>query len=315
MVSAGLNQTISLPVTQVTLNGSATDPGGAQLSIQWSVTSGTGTVVFGNATSPTTTATFSAPGVYVLRLTASNNQSTAFSETTVTLQSPVNKPPQVDAGLNQTIEFPQSTVTLNGKVTDDGLPFGSSLSQQWSSFSGPAPVTFSTPAQPVTQATFSTPGNYTLQLTATDSEFTVSARVTITVLAAPTPNQSPAISVSADNINLTLPANVVNLTGTITDDGQPAGSTVTAQWSQVSGPAPATFSSPNTASTKATFSVTGSYVLKLTASDSQLSNSVSIPITVNPPAPNQATVGDGDRQPELHHASRQYAQLDRKNHG
>ena len=63
---------------------------------------------------------------------------------------------------------------------------------------------------------------------------------------------------------------------------------MTAQWSQVSGPAPATFSSPNTASTKATFSVAGSYVLKLTASDSQLSNSVSIPITVNPPAPNQA---------------------------
>ena len=169
--------------------------------------------MFGNATSPTTTATFSAPGVYVLRLTASNNQSTAFSETTVTLQSPVNKPPQVDAGLNQTIQFPQSTVTLNGKVTDDGLPFGSIVSQQWSSFSGPAPVTFSTPTQPVTQATFSTPGTYTLQLTATDSEFTISARVTITVLAAPTPNQSPAISVTADNINLTLPANVVNLTG------------------------------------------------------------------------------------------------------
>jgi RHS repeat-associated protein/uncharacterized repeat protein (TIGR01451 family) len=288
VVSAGLNQTISLPVTQVNLNGSATDPGGAQLSIQWSVTSGTGNVVFGNASSPTTTATFSAPGVYVLRLTASNNQSTAFSEVTITLLAPVNKAPQVSAGQNQTIQFPQSSITLNGAVTDDGLPVGSTVTQQWSRFSGPAPVTFTNPTQAVTQATFSTPGTYTLQLTTTDSEFTVSAQVTITVLAAPTPNQSPAISVTADNVNLTLPANVVNLTGTITDDGQPAGSTVTAQWSQVSGPAPATFSSPNTASTKATFSVAGSYVLKLTASDSQLSNSVSVPITVNPQAPNQA---------------------------
>jgi hypothetical protein len=98
VVSAGLNQTISLPTTQVTLNGSATDPDGGQLSISWSVTSGTGNVVFGNTASPTTTATFSAPGVYVLRLTASNNQSTAFSEVTVTLLQPINKAPQVSAG-------------------------------------------------------------------------------------------------------------------------------------------------------------------------------------------------------------------------
>ena len=288
VVSAGLNQTISLPITQVNLNGSAIDPAGGQLTTVWSVTSRTGTVVFGNAASPTTTATFSAPGVYVLRLTASNNQSTASSEVTITLLTPVNKAPLVSAGQNQTIQFPQSSVTLNGIVSDDGLPIGSTVTQQWSRFSGPAAVTFSAPTQAVTQATFSTPGTYTLQLTATDSEFTVSAQVTITVLAAPTPNQSPAISVTADNVNLTLPANVVNLTGTITDDGQPAGSTVTAQWSQVSGPAPATFSSPNSPSTQATFSVAGSYVLKLTASDSQLSNSVSVPITVNPPAPNQA---------------------------
>jgi PKD repeat protein len=288
VVSAGLNQTISLPLTQVNLNGSATDPNGGTLSTAWSVTSGTGNVVFGNATSPTTTATFSAPGVYVLRLTASNNQATAFSEVTITLVQPINKAPQVSAGSNQTIQFPQSSITLNGIVTDDGLPVGTAVTQQWSKFSGPAPVTFSAPTQAVTQATFSTPGTYTLRLTATDSEFTASAQVTITVLAAPTPNQAPSISVSVDNVNLTLPANIANLTGTITDDGQPAGSTVTAQWSQVSGPAPATFSNPTSSSTKATFSVAGSYVLKLTASDSQLSNSVSIPITVNPPAPNQA---------------------------
>ena len=288
VVSAGLDQSISLPATQVTLNGSASDPDGGTLTTTWSVSSNTGTVVFGNPSSPSTTATFSAAGVYVLRLTASNNQQTAFSETTVTVLRPVNKAPLVSAGPNQTIQLPLNAVTLNGSVTDDGLPVGAVLSRQWSKVGGPGTVTFTSPTQAITQATFDSPGNYTLQLTASDTEFSASAQVTITVLAAVTPNQSPAISVSADNVNLTLPANTVNLTGTITDDGQPAGSTVTAQWSQVSGPAPATFSSPNTASTKATFSIAGSYVLKLTASDSQLSNSVSIPITVNPPAPNQA---------------------------
>jgi RHS repeat-associated protein/uncharacterized repeat protein (TIGR01451 family) len=288
VVSAGLDQSISLPATQVTLNGSASDPDGGTLTTTWSVSSNTGTVVFGNPASPSTTATFSAAGVYVLRLTASNNQQTAFSETTVTVLRPVNKAPLVSAGANQTIQLPLNAVTLNGSVTDDGLPVGAVVSQQWSKISGPGTVTFSSPALAVTQATFGSPGNYTLQLTASDTEFSASAQVTITVLAAVTPNQSPAISVSADNVNLTLPANTVNLTGTISDDGQPAGSTVTQQWTQVSGPATVSFTNPTSPSTKAIFSTAGSYVLKLTASDSQLSNSVTIPITVNPPAPNQA---------------------------
>ena len=135
-------------------------------------------------------------------------------------------------------------------------------------------MTFNSPTQAITQATFDSPGNYTLQLTASDTEFSASTQVTVTVLAAVTPNQSPAISVSADNVNLTLPANTVNLTGTITDDGQPAGSTITQQWTQISGPATVSFTTPAQPSTKAIFSIAGSYVLKLTASDSQLSNSV-----------------------------------------
>jgi PKD repeat protein len=272
----------------VTLNGSASDPAGGQLTTAWTVSSNTGNVVFGTPALPVTTATFSSAGVYILRLTATNNQQTAFSETTVTVQAPVNKAPLVDAGPNQTIQLPLNAVTLNGAVTDDGLPVGAALTQQWSKFNGPGTVTFNNPSQAVTQATFSSPGTYTLQLAASDTEFSASAQVTITVLVAVTPNQSPAISVSADNVNLTLPANTVNLTGTITDDGQPAGATVTAQWSQVSGPATVSFTNPTSPSTKAIFPVAGSYVLKLTASDSQLSNSVTIPITVNPPAPNHA---------------------------
>ncbi|HZD94818.1 MAG TPA: LamG-like jellyroll fold domain-containing protein, partial [Candidatus Sulfotelmatobacter sp.] len=113
VVSAGLNQTISLPATQVTLNGSASDPDGGQLTTAWTVTSNTGNVVFGTPALPVTTATFSSAGVYVLRLTATNNQQTAFSETTVTVQAPVNKSPLVDPGPNQTIQLPLNAVTLN----------------------------------------------------------------------------------------------------------------------------------------------------------------------------------------------------------
>ncbi len=49
--------------------------------------SGPGTVAFGNATSPATTATFSADGTYVLRLTASDGSLQTSDQMTVVVQS------------------------------------------------------------------------------------------------------------------------------------------------------------------------------------------------------------------------------------
>ena len=56
----------------------------------------------------------------------------------------------------------------------------------------------------------------------------------------------------------------------------------------VSGPGTVTFANANSLTTTATFSVAGSYVLKLTASDSLLSSSDDVSITVN--AQNQLTI-------------------------
>ncbi len=75
-VNAGADQTITLPAS-ASLNGSATDDGlpnppGA-LSRAWTKVSGPGTVTFADATNPVTTATFSAAGEYVLRLTANDS--------------------------------------------------------------------------------------------------------------------------------------------------------------------------------------------------------------------------------------------------
>jgi subtilisin family serine protease len=76
VVNAGPDQTITLPAA-ANLNGSATDDGlpnppGA-LTRSWTKVSGPGTVTFANASNPVTTATFSAAGVYVLRLTANDS--------------------------------------------------------------------------------------------------------------------------------------------------------------------------------------------------------------------------------------------------
>jgi len=182
IVSAGLDQAIFLPNTQVTLNGTAIDPAGNPLSISWSVVSGAGPVIFANPLAAATTATLSEPGVYVLRLTASNAQLTASSDVNISISQVINQPPVVSAGANQTVEVPINTVTLTGSVTDDGLPLGGVITQQWSKLSGPGTVTFSAPTQLVTQATFSSPGTYLLQLTASDSQLSAGSVVSVAIL-------------------------------------------------------------------------------------------------------------------------------------
>jgi IgGFc binding protein/PKD domain len=258
VVNAGPNQTITLPVNSVTLNGSATD-NGVPLTFTWSVVSGPGAVTFSNPSSAVTTATFGSAGTYVLQLTASNSQNSASATTTVTVNPQAYVPPTVNAGTNQTITLPTNTVTLNGSASDNGVP----MTIVWTVASGPGAVTFSSPNSLVTQATFpSTAGTYVLQLSASNSQYTNTAQVTITVNAATT--QPPVVSAGPGQ-TITLPTNAVTLNGSASDNGAP----MTMVWSEVSGPTTVTFSSPNAAVTQVSFTAPGAYVLQLSASNAQ----------------------------------------------
>ncbi len=86
----------------------------------------------------------------------------------------------------------------------------------------------------------------------------------------------------------------VKLQGLMSDDGLPNGSTLTGSWSTISGPGTVTFSNPllsvpdiagksYAVAESVGFSAAGTYVLQLTASDSQLNTSAGVTITVNPP--------------------------------
>jgi adenosine/AMP kinase len=283
VVSAGSNQTITLPAA-ANLSGTVTDDGlpnpPATVTVTWSKDSGPGTVTFANPAAKVTTATFSAAGTYVLRLTASDSALSASATVTITVNSaPVNQAPVVNAGSNQTITLP-AAANLNGTVTDDGLPNPpATVTVTWSKDSGPGTVTFANPAAKVTTATFSAAGTYVLRLTASDSALSASATVTITVNSAPV-NQAPVVN-AGSNQTITLPA-AANLNGTVTDDGLPSPpATVTVTWSKSSGPGTVTFANPAAKVTTATFSAAGSYVLKLTASDSVLTASATTTVTVN----------------------------------
>ena len=85
VVNAGPDQSVQFP-DAASLNGSVTDDGKPippDLTSQWTKVSGPGTVVFGDATSPVTTATFSDPGTYVLRLTGNDSQLSTQDDVTV----------------------------------------------------------------------------------------------------------------------------------------------------------------------------------------------------------------------------------------
>jgi hypothetical protein len=71
VVNAGSSQTITWPA-MATLNGSVSDDGlpNGQLTILWQKVTGPGTVAFTAAEQPVTTASFSAPGDYILILIA-----------------------------------------------------------------------------------------------------------------------------------------------------------------------------------------------------------------------------------------------------
>ena len=74
------------------------------------------------------------------------------------------------------------------------------------------------------------------------------------------------------------------LTGTATDDGNPVPpGLLTTTWSLVSGPASVTFSAPNALTTSATFPVPGTYTIRLSAFDGQVTASDDMIVVVAAP--------------------------------
>ncbi len=117
-----------------------------------------------------------------------------------------------------------------------------------------------------------------------DSSFHPVGNVTLQaatlVVDPPTPNQAPSVNAGSDQ-TITLPA-TASLSGTATDDGLPnPPATLTTTWSQVSGPGTVSFGNANALNTTASFSLSGTYVLRLTGSDSVLSSADDLTVTVN----------------------------------
>jgi hypothetical protein len=114
------------------------------------------------------------------------------------------------------------------------------------------------------------------------------AQMAVFLMAAPlgSANRPPAVNAGPD-LEITLSGSAT-LDGTVTDDGLPnPPGAVTTTWIKVSGPGTVTFGDASAIDTTASFSVAGTYVLRLTANDGHLSASDEMSVVVtginNPP--------------------------------
>ena len=234
-------------------------------------------MTFGNAAAVDTTASFSIAGTYVLRLTASDGALTASDEMTVVVNQ-ADQAPTVDAGADQAITLP-AIATLDATVTDDGLPNPpATVTTLWSMVSGPGAVNFANATAVDTTASFSTAGTYVLRLTASDSALGAFDEITIAVSAA---NRAPIVNAGPDQTGITFVDMLLD--GTVTDDGLPNPPfAVTTTWTRVSGPGTVTFGNAADVDTFVSFPTAGTYILRLTANDGDLTTSDEVSITINP---------------------------------
>lgn len=94
-------------------------------------------------------------------------------------------------------------------------------------------------------------------------------------------NDPPTVSAGADRAAVRGVA--LALAGAASDDGLPSGSAMTVAWSRVSGPGAAVFAAAGAAGSTVTFDTAGTYVLRLTASDTALSAADDVTVTVADP--------------------------------
>ena len=205
------------------------------------------------------------------------------------------------------------TITFTGAAND---PDNDPLTWQWLyTINNGAEIGFTRnaafPPTPVQAASYTYPAasanqTYNWILRASDGQATSQSNLMLTFISRPaTVNQKPIVSAGSDQL-IAWPINIVTLNGKVEDDGLPKQPGVTTgNWTKISGGAVA-FANAAAPITTATFSTTGLYLLRLTASDSLLTDFDEVSVLISPQTPTanytlttQASHGRIDRSLDL----------------
>ena len=281
--NAGIDQVITLPVNNVSLSGSGTDPDGTITGYHWVLVSGPAGSAFTNSSASATTVTGLTEGIYLFELMVTDNDGATDNDTMqLTVNPAVNESPVADAGFNQTITLPTSIVALSGSGTD---PDGTISAYSWTKISGPANETITDATSAITTVTGLVSGVYQFQLEVTDnSGATATDIVQVNVNSVPPPpNQAPVANAGADK-NITLPTNTTSLNGSGTD----ADGTISAYfWRKISGPTNGSVTNAASANANAVNLVQGTYKFELKVTDNNGATGRDTVLVIVNPAPNQ----------------------------
>lgn len=265
VVKAGADMTVTLPLNNITLDGSATsDPDGPVKEYKWEKFEGPAATITDTKKAVTTVTGLSA-GVYKFRLTAWGDNWVPMADTiVVTVKAAsvvvVNAAPVAIAGQSASINLPENTATLNGAASYDAD--GSIAAYTWAKVSGPAQGTLANANAASATASSLAEGTYAYRLQVTDNNGAVSAdTISITVKAAPVSGNQPPVAVAGEDVTITLPRNKAVLDGSSSKD--PDGALKAYQWKKISGPSQFTLVDAKSEVALANNLVAGTYQFEL----------------------------------------------------
>lgn len=262
----------------VALNGTATvdpDAGPSPLTYVWTfVTKPAGSVltnanIIGGST-PSASFTPDKAGSYQLKLTVSDGE--AFAEDTV-LATVNSIPKAVDDAVTTNKNVTLDISVLANDSDADGDPLSVTAVTVPTNGSAVINPNGTIKYTPKTDFVGIDNFNYTI---GDRKGGTATAKVTVTI--GSTANTPPRVT--AGVAQTFVQTEVVILRGTVADDGLPnPPGKVTTLWSKVTGPGTVTFTNAASLTSNARVSAAGTYVLRLTASDSVLTASADVTIT------------------------------------
>ncbi|NXP28521.1 K0319 protein, partial [Scytalopus superciliaris] len=269
-------QEVSLPTTSTFIDGSQSIDDMKIVSYHWEEIKGPLREQKASADTPVLHLSNLVPGNYTFRLTVIDSDGAANSTLAfLTVNKPVDYPPIANAGPNQAVTLPQNFITLNGNQSSDDHEI---ISYEWSLSpkSKGKVVAMQGVRTPYLQLSAMQEGDYTFQLTVTDSARQRST-AEVTLIVQPENNSPPVAAVGPDK-ELTFPVESATLDGSKSQDDQ---GIVFYYWENISGPSSVQVENYDKAIATVTGLQVGTYRFRLTVKDQQgLSSASVLSITV-----------------------------------
>ena len=239
--------TVTTPGSGVNLDATASTPdaGGTITDYSWNFGDGT---TADAGTTPTTSHTYTSPGIYTITLTTTDD----LGVSATTTQQVIVDQPAATFSATPPVPVPGASASFDASASSD--PEGTITDYSWNFGDG---TTDDTGTTPTTSHTYTTRGTYTVTLTVTNNNGqTATTTHTITIDVAPTPAFTPSATVTTpgSGVNLDATASTPDAGGTITDYSWNFGDGTTAD-------------AGTTPTTSHTYTSPGIYTITLTTTD------------------------------------------------